>query len=671
MKSWDKKASQSVTYKSVISIILIVLILSPFIFAAESEKIQSATVQSPNENITVTVRLSPATQSLEYKVDYAGSEVISYSPLGIILDDQKFADNLNLVEIVDCPVIDETYTMPHGKRRICRNYYTESKIELQNDNGAELEVIFRAYNDGVALRYRFPARFDESRRGTSEKTCTVTKELTGFQLPTRGKVWLHPYDKVTKYSPAYETYYLNGIPVGTSSPDEQGWAFPVLFSNPTASRWGLITEAAVDPAYCGSQLEQDAPDGLYRICFPNEGEGNYTGKINPSSTLPWATSWRVIILGDSLAPIVESTLVTNLNPPSIVEDTSWIKPGRASWSWLFDHDSPQDHDKLRQWIDLSAEMGWEYSLIDANWNIMKNGTIHDLIAYAKQKGVGLLLWYNSGGPHNQVTEKPRGTMFRKDVRRFEFAMLKKWGIKGVKVDFFQSDKQDIIRLYHDILKDAADYQIMVNFHGCTLPRGWSRTYPHLMTMEAVKGEECYSFDRLYPKMALSLNTIVPFTRNVVGPMDLTPVMFWDNVYPHLTSYAHELAQAVVYESGWIHFADGPKAYLELPNTAKQFLKDVPAAWDDTTFLAGYPGKYVVIARRKGNQWFIGGLTGEESPRTLNLDLGFIGLGSYKATIITDGSEARSFKAYGQTLTADSKLKITMQKYGGFTAQLEP
>ncbi|MDT8301782.1 MAG: glycoside hydrolase family 97 catalytic domain-containing protein, partial [Sedimentisphaerales bacterium] len=474
----------------------------------------------------------------------------------------------------------------------------------------------------------------------------------------------------TKYSPAYETYYQDGIRAGTSSPNTEGWAFPVLFGNSDTSHWGLITEAALDPTYCGCRLEQNAPNGLYRIRFPNEGDGNNTGQINPSATLPWATPWRVIILGDSLAPIVESTLVTNLNPLPIIEDISWIKPGRASWSWLFDHDSPQDHDKLRLWIDLAAEMGWEYSLIDANWTIMKNGTIHDLIAYAKTKGVGLLLWYNSGGPHNIVTEKPRGTMFLKDVRRFEFAMLKKWGIKGVKVDFFQSDKQNVIQLYHDILKDAADYQIMVNFHGCTLPRGWSRTYPHLMSMEAMRGEECYSFDKLYPKMALTLNTILPFTRNVVGPMDYTPVMFWDNVYPHLTTYTHELALAVVYESGWTHFADGTKAYLELPEIPKQFLKYVPAAWDETKFIEGYPGKYIFIARRKGNQWFLGGLTGQDIMQTYNLDLSFLGSGVYNATIICDGTKPRSFKTYNQSLTASDKLAITLQKYGGFAAHLK-
>ena len=244
------------------------------------------------------------------------------------------------------------------------------------------------------------------------------------------------------------------------------------------------------------QAQGPAPT-VYRIQFPDPNEGNGVGAIGAThaSSLPWVMPWRVVILGRSLGTIVESTLVTDLSAPCAVKDTSWIKPGRASWSWLSDHDSPQDCTKLKAFVDLAAQMGWEYSLVDANWNIMKNGTIHDLIAYARSKGVGLLLWYNSGGPHNSVTEQPRGTMDIRDVRRFEFERLKQWGIKGVKIDFFQSDKQDIMQLYLDILKDAADYQLMVYFHGCTLPRGWERTYPNLMTMEAVRGAECYSFDQ--------------------------------------------------------------------------------------------------------------------------------------------------------------------------------
>lgn len=618
-------------------------------------------VTSPGAVVKVTVRMNSG--NLEYKVGCAGKDVLTYSPLGIIRADQELADNLKFIRATKPNEVDVTYTMPHGKRRICRDHYREYVIKLENADAARLEMIIRAYDDGVAFHYRFPQ--------SSSRTYTVTKELTGFRLPIGGKVWMHPCDKVTKYSPAYETYFVDGVPAGTPSPNEEGWAFPVLYENADASRWALITEAATDGTYCGCRLKQNASGGLYRIRFPNKGEGNYTGQVNPSSSLPWATPWRVIIVGKSLGTIVESTLVNNLNPPSIVKDTSWIKPGRASWSWLFDHDSPQDHDKLRRWIDLAAEMGWEYSLIDANWTIMKNGTIHELIAYANQKDIGLLLWYNSGGPHNSVTEKPRGTMQLGDVRRFEFALLRKWGIKGVKVDFFQSDKQNIIQLYHDILKDAAEFEIMVNFHGCTLPRGWSRTFPHLMTMEAVKGEECYSFDSQYPRRALVYNTIIPFTRNIIGPMDYTPVMLQDNVYPHLTTYAHELAQAVVYESGWVHFPDGVEPYLELPEAPKQFLKDVPTSWDDTKFLEGHPGKYVVLARRKGDQWFIGCLSGQETAQELNLDLSFLGSGSYKATIITDGAQPRTFATKERTLTRRDKTQITVRKYGGFVVYLKP
>ncbi|MBM4029937.1 MAG: glycoside hydrolase family 97 protein, partial [Planctomycetes bacterium] len=360
----------------------------------------------------------------------------------------------------------------------------------------------------------------------------------------QAKMWVHPYDKATKYTPAYETYYVNGVAADTPSPNEAGWAFPLLFCTADRSRWALLTEASLDGSYCGTRLTQKTVDGVYRIRFPDEGEGDGTGAAEPSWTLPWTTPWRVVILGDSVGDIVESTLVTDVSPASVVKDTSWIKPGRASWSWLFDHDSPQDCTKLNAWVDLAAALGWEYSLVDANWDRMKNGTIHDLLAYAQSKGVSLLLWYNSGGPHNHVSEKPRGLMDHPEIRREELKNLSKWGVKGVKVDFFQSDKQNIIQLYHDILRDAAEARIMVNFHGCTLPRGWSRTYPHLMTMEAVRGEECYSFDKRFTAEAPTHNVIIPFTRNVVGPMDYTPVMFADNVYPHLTTYTHELALPV-------------------------------------------------------------------------------------------------------------------------------
>ena len=445
----------------------------------------------------------------------------------------------------------------------------------------------------------------------------------------------------------------------------------MLFCTGDRSRWALLTEAGLDTSYCGCHLAPKASDGVYRIQFPDEAEGNHVGRVEPSWMLPWATPWRVIVVGDSVGDIVESTLVMDVSPASVVKDTSWIKPGRASWSWLFDHDSPQDCTKLKAWVDLAAQMGWEYSLVDANWTQMKNGTIHDLLAYAKSKGVGLLFWYNSGGPHNSVSEKPRGLMDDRDIRREEFRLLKKWGVQGVKVDFFQSDKQNIIQLYQDILQDAAQAQIMVNFHGCTLPRGWSRTYPHLMSMESVRGEECYSFDQKFTTEAPVHNVTLPFTRNAVGPMDYTPVMFADNVYPHLTTYSHELALSVVFESGWLHFADGVKPYIDLPEAPKTFLQHVPVAWDETRFLAGEPGQYVVLARRSGNQWYLGGLNGENAGRDIDMALSFLGQSRCTMTVIEDGKAARTFDNETKAVTSQDHLEVRLLPYGGFVAILTP
>ncbi len=640
--------------------VLNVSLLAHTVYAQASWK-----VLSPNSQAALTVRLAGAgdKSQLSYEVEYAGKTVLAASPLGITCRDQAFVDGLRLVEAGAMKTIDETYTMLTGKRQVCRNHANEQALVFQNAAGAKVELIVRAYDDGVAFRYRFPEQSSEIR--------VITSESTGFRVPAEGKMWAHPYDRPSKYTPAYETYYVNGVAAGTAAPAEFGWAFPLLFCTGDRSRWALLTEAGLDGSYCGCHLTQKAVEGVYRIQFPDEAEGNRVGWVEPSGTLPWATPWRVVIVGDSVGDIVESTLVTDVSPASVLKDTTWIKPGRASWSWLFDHDSPQDCTKLKAWVDLAAEMGWEYSLVDANWTQMKNGTIHDLLAYAKGKGVGLLFWYNSGGPHNSVSEKPRGLMDDRDIRREEFRLLKKWGVKGVKVDFFQSDKQNLIQLYQEILQDAADAQIMVNFHGCTLPRGWSRTYPHLMSMEAVRGEECYSFDKQFPTEAPVHNVILPFTRNAVGPMDYTPVMFADNVYKHLTTYSHELALPIIFESGWLHFADGVKQYLDLPEAPKDFLKHVPTVWDETRFLAGEPGQYLVLARRSGNRWYLGGINGENAGRDVDVPFGFLGQSRCTMTVIEDGKTPRTFAGETEAVTAQDHLEVRLQPYGGFVATFTP
>ena len=625
-------------------------------------------IPSPEGKVVFTLTLAdPATAPypagkarLYYKVECGGKEVLRWSPLGIARQDQAFVDGLALETGNAIAPVDTTYTMPHGKRRTVRDRFNGQVLAFKNPAGASLEIEVRAYDDGAAFRYRFPEKASEPR--------TVLEEATGFRMPAGSRCWLHPYDKATEYSPAYETYYEDGIEAGTPSPGAEGWAFPVLFRAGDGGPWGLLTEAGLDRSYCGTHLAQAAPEGVYRIRFPDEAEGDRTGAVCPSWRLPWTTPWRVVIASTGAAGIVESNLVENVSPPSKLADTGWIKPGRASWSWLSDHDSPQDCAKLEKFVDLAAEMRWEYSLVDANWTIMKNGTIHDLAAHAKSKGVGLLYWYNSGGPHNHVSEKPRGLMDHRSIRRKELEWLRNMGVKGVKVDFFQSDKQNIIGLYQDILEDAAEFQIMVNFHGCTLPRGWSRTYPHLMSMEAVRGEECYSFDRNFTARAPVHNATLPFTRNAVGPMDYTPVMFKDNVYPHLTTAAHELALAVVFETGILHFAGGVEEYRALPEGPKEFLRRVPVAWEETRCLEGDPGRAVVIARRAGKVWTIGGINGRDAPRKVRVDLSFIGGEQRSMTRIEDGA---GLETRTEDLPASGAVEIEMKPYGGFVLEIRP
>lgn len=619
-------------------------------------------VVSPNKQIKATVQLSGS--ALSYRVEH-GTEghlavVVRESPLGLRLQGQDFTHDLRFDSAQPPRTIDEQYVLIHGKRRECRNRASALTLAFQNANAQRMEVEFRAYDDGVAFRYRLPG-------GAADRQM-LDSEASGFALPLEAKVWCAPSDKASTYSPAYETYYENEMDSGTPSPLGVGWSFPLLFRTADKQHWGLITEANVDPAFCGSRLCNNPTDGVYRVTLPDPAEGNGQGSPKPSSPLPWEMPWRVIILGSSPGVMVESTLVTDVCPPSRVQDTSWIRPGRVAWSWWSDNPSPKDAAKQKKFVDLAAEMGWEYVLVDANWTIMENGNIHDVLRYAKEKSVGVLLWYNSGGPHNVVTEKPRDCFTYAPVREFEFKLLQDWGVKGVKVDFFQSDKQDVIGLYHGLMQDAARHKIMVNFHGCTLPRGWERTYPNLMSMEAVRGEECYIFDSKYPEKAPMHNATLPFTRNAVGPMDYTPVGLSNNRYPHQTTAAHELALSVLFETGWLHFTDKVEAYLSLPPIPKQFLKDVPVAWDETRFVAGYPGQFAVVARRKGATWYLAGVNARNNPVDLALPAGpWFSAARVEVTTICDGQDSQNLECATRPVEAARGLEVRMLPKGGFAA----
>jgi alpha-glucosidase len=634
------------------------LLLATAVAAPAAATAEEWALASPDGRTSIVLSRA-ADGRLSWRATRGGAVVVADSPLGLRRADQAFTDGLRVVRASKATSADERYQTLHGKRRRHEVHAREQSVVFANAGGARLEVVLRAHDDGVAFRYRFPE--------TDAAPKTVVEERTGFHVPAGSTAWLLPHHMPSRYKPAYEDLFRE-VAAGTKAPEPAGWSFPGLFKTPAGS-WLLITEAALDETYCGARLAAEAPDGVYRVRFPEPGEGMGVGEVDPTSTLPWTMPWRVVIIGDAAGRVVDSTLVEDLSPPSRITDTSWIKPGRVSWSWWSESDSPKHAEALNRFVDLAAEMGWEYSLVDANWDRMQTGRIEDVLAHARDKGVGLLFWYNSGGPHNDVTEAPRDRMDQRDVRRAELARLEQWGVKGVKVDFWHSDKQDRIRQYRDILRDAALFHIFVNFHGCTLPRGWSREFPHLMAMEAVSGAEQYKFNEEFAGKAAWHNTVLPFTRNVVGPMDYTPVTFSDHKYPRHTTSAHELAQSVVFETGLQHFADSATSYRALPEAPKTFLKQVPAAWDDTRTLSGEPGRSIVIARRSGEVWYVGGLSGLDVGQSARVDLAFLGPGAWSLTLIRDGAEERSFDASARPVRASDVIEVEMRPRGGFVMRI--
>ncbi|MGK7397470.1 MAG: glycoside hydrolase family 97 catalytic domain-containing protein [Candidatus Cyclobacteriaceae bacterium M3_2C_046] len=649
-----------------------VLIFIAGLWSCQMQNEQSKTsweVDSPDGELAFHVFLDQSVEdgaNLFYQV-YSGKDtkqmIIEKSPLGLVRSDQDFSQNLSFAQASTIQTSDETYDLVAGKQTKIRNHFNEQTITFINQQESPVQLVIRAFNDGVAYKYHFPEN--------DQETYTITEELSGFNLPDQGKAWIQPYDQVTKWTPAYEKFFQNGIAIGTTAPHQEGWCFPALFQ--TANHWVLLTEAGLAEAFQGSHLQPEAPNGLYTMKMPLPEEAEGIGEITPSHTLPWSTLWRVIMVGQDLNTIISNNMVTSLSEPSQLQDQSWIEPGIAAWSWWSDHDSPQNYESLKQFVDLAADMGWQYSLVDANWNNMKGGNIEQLIQYAQQKNVGILMWYNSGGAHNTVEEQPRNRLFDPDKRKAEFAQLEKWGVKGIKVDFFQSDKPFMMQYYLDLIRDAAEHHILVNFHGCTIPRGWSRTYPNFITSESVFGAEAYSFNQDYPAAAPWHNTILPVTRNVIGSMDYTPVTFSDQQYPHITTNGHELALSVVFESGIQHFADRVSAYKELEPAAKTFLRNVPVTWDETRYVDGMPGQEMILARKKGESWYVGGINGEDQAKEFQINLDFLTKGkTYQAIVIKDGEHSRGLVTEEKQYKDLSDITtVSVLPYGGFVIQITP
>jgi hypothetical protein len=616
-------------------------------------------LQSPDNNVKLLVSLNASGQ-LFYKVWYQQKQVMEPSLLGLERQDADFSRNLSWHEVSEPLRINDSYTLNVHKKELYTYEANEQVIRVLGPMNEPMEVIFRVSNHGIAFRYHFP--------NTDSTLKIINREHTGFAFNSEAKSWLQPMAQAKtgwgECNPSYEEHYLHNRPVGLPSP-LAGWVFPALFK--TGQTWVLISETAVDRSHCASHLQTNATTGVYNIAFPDPKEVIFSGELNPQSTLPWKSPWRIIALG-SLANVIESSLGTDLANPPISGNFSWVKPGRASWSWVLLKDNQTIYPVQKKFIDYAADMGWEYCLIDAGWDLQIGyPKIKELSNYAKSKNVKLLLWYNSAGNWNSTPQIPKNALLTRAERIKEFTRIKEMGITGVKVDFFGGDGQSVINYYIDILEDAARLGLMVNFHGCTLPRGWHRTYPNLLTMEAIRGMEFATFTQDDANLLPSHCTTIPFTRNVFDPMDFTPTCFGeiDNIN-RITTNGFELALAVLFQSGIQHYAEIPEIMNDVPAFVKETMKNIPVVWDETQLVDGFPGEFVVMARRTGKTWYIAGINGQDTTKSIKLDLKFTLAKS--ANLITDGSTHREFNFSTFDGFDKNNIEIKLQAYGGFLIQ---
>ncbi|MGI4739819.1 MAG: glycoside hydrolase family 97 catalytic domain-containing protein [Janthinobacterium lividum] len=627
--------------------------------AAMAQSSAPVRITSPDGAVQVTVSIG-AGGVPTYAVRYRTTELLRPSRLGLQLVGTDLTQGLTLRKAEKEELVHEGYDIATDKRAHCRYEAHRRVVRFAGPQGPTLSVVFQVSNDGVAFQYLL--------EGQSKDVQKITAEKTSFHLPAAAKGWLHPHAKAqtgfANTQPSYEEYYQMGLAAGTPSTLGQGWSFPALFE--AGGHWVLLTEAGMGRTYCGSHLAHTAPDAEYSVAFPQEPERTTPdAALLPEGRLPWRTPWRVIEVGNSLAPIVESTLTTDLSAPAQSQPGPFGKPGKAAWSWVLLGDNSAVYDVQHQFIDYAASMHWDYCLVDALWDKQIGyDKMAELAAYARTKNVSLLLWYNSNGNWNQAPQTPTHVLFDPISRRKEFARLQQMGIKGIKVDFFGGDGQSFMNYYQDLLTDAAQAGILVNFHGTTLPRGWNRTYPNLMTMEAVRGFEFLTFDQHNTDQEPTHCAVLPFTRNAVGPMDFTPMAFSEiKGKQRRTSNAFELALSVLFQSGIQHYAEIPEGMAAQPSYVQDFIRNLPKRWDDVKFLDGYPGQYAVLARQAGSKWYAAGINATDAPKTIALDLRK--LGAKGGTLITDGATNRSFATRPVTGTT---VSVTLPARGGFVLQ---
>ena len=613
---------------------------------------------SPDGKITVVVEDQNGIAT--YRVNLGATEFIGSSPLGVNTNMGNYTADLTLA---GCEVntVKKSYDLRNIKQSHVDYEATEAVCSFEQKGKKVMDVIFRVSNRDVAFRYRILPQRDT-------KVCVVNEEASGFKLPEGTTTFMCPQSRpmggFARTSPSYETSYTDDDQMGKNGWGE-GYSFPCLFHLGDKG-WVLISETGVDGSYVASRL-LNVKDGLYRIGFPQPGECNGWGSTSASVALPCETPWRTITLGSTLAPIVETTVPFDLVEQKYKASQEYIY-GKGSWSWIIGMDASCNFDEQKRYIDFSAAMGYQTVLVDALWDKQIGyEKMAELATYGKSKGVSLFLWYNSNGTWNDAPQSPIGKMDKSRERRAEMAWMKSIGIRGIKVDFFGGDKQNMMQLYEDILSDANDFGILVIFHGCTLPRGWEKMYPNYAASEAVLASENLHFGQGSCDAEAHNATLHTFIRNTVGSMDfggstLNKYYNADNKRGthRVTSDVYALATAVLFQSAVQHFALAPNNLTDAPDWAIDFMKSVPTTWDEVKFIDGYPGKYAIIARRTGNKWFVVGVNAQDETLKKTIALPMYDKNT-ELQVYCDDAELNGSVS---TLKAKKQITVTIPKNGG-------
>lgn len=659
------------------------------LFSAVATLATAQSVSSPDGRLSVSVQTGLYTT---YKVTYDGNTVLNPSPLGLVADYTDFSKNLKLINS-EVDNVSNNYDMTRTKASHSDYKANRLRCQVQNPDGYPMDIVFQVSDHDIAFRYEIKKHENPDKETGSIR---VMKEKTGFSFLNGTTAFICPQSKAMigwkRTKPSYEEDYMYDAPLSTISKFGQGWTFPCLFKAPapaakgkqSSNYWILVSETNVDSRYCASHLS-NFDSNTATIAFPMPEENNGNGTIEPAFSLPGATPWRTLTIGENLAPIAETTIMYDVVEPRY-EPTSSYKAGRGTWSWILWQDNSINYKDQIKYIDLAEAMGYQYVLVDNWWDLQigrmenpVNGhSIEDVISYAHSKGIDVFLWYSSSGYWNDIVQGPINCMDNSIIRKREMRWMREMGVKGIKVDFFGGDKQETMRLYEDILSDADDAGLMVIFHGCTIPRGWERMYPNYMGSEAVLASENMYFSMRSCQMEATNACTHPFIRNAIGAMEwggcfMNHYMDRSNKDRHarVTTDVFELATTILFQNPIQNFALAPNNLASLnvpdgkdagpaPDICMDFLKQVPTTWSETKLIDGYPGKYVALARKNGSKWYIAAVNAEDQPYKFTFDPAELGINPNNLSMYSGGDNP----VVSTPKLAGGKIVVTIAKNDG-------